>query len=141
MKVTFMQKADELGTEYMASKEVIKQTQENLSNISAAVIALASKKGTRRGKQMLVDGDVFSVGYTLRAARGEFDLAKLKKLVDKKTFMSITSRVIDSRKLQDSVAEGVIKRSVLAKCYVEGPPSKVVAVKVKGADDEGPQEV
>jgi hypothetical protein len=132
--MTPQEKADQYGQEYDDLGAQIKDLASSKDKTASLIKGLADKHGQTEGKQTLVHGQRYSVGFITTDPDKVLDHGKLQRALDNDTWVSITTRVVDEKKLSYAIVKGKIKRKVIAACLVQDPrpPQKRVYVKKKG---------
>jgi len=132
-------RADELGISYVEVAAEAKDVYGRKEKIALKIKDFASRKGTVVGKQTIVIGRKYVVGFTTPEASKEIDYKKLLLLQpDLKDV--IFSLMPDPDKVEKAVAEGVISKQLLAKCLKESDKELsdrvYVATKTKFDEDQ-----
>jgi hypothetical protein len=115
------EKADQLGQQYEDTNGAIKDLNKSKENTADEIKEFASVEGETSGKQTLVYGDKFAVGYVTTDPGQVIDEKKLFRLRPD-LYKTLTKRVLDEDRLAQAVKDGTLKRKTLAKCFI--PSSK-----------------
>jgi hypothetical protein len=133
MKIKEM--ADTLGIEYMRLKEKQGAVALEVEKTTKTIKILADEKGEERGKNIIVEGDEYTVGYTLREPTPEIDFKKMFLILPHMRKM-LCSFQPDMAKVEKAVKEGKLKRSTLRKFMVPSKKEPTKAVYVRKTTEE-----
>lgn len=133
--MTPQEKADKLGQTYEDLGDQIEDLKTAKDKTTNEIKTFAAVEGTVDGKKTVVNGKEFTVGFITTDPDKVLDHGKLRRALDTDTWMSITTRIVDEKKLSHAIVKGKIKRKIVASCLVPSPvgPQKRVYVKNKGA--------
>lgn len=132
-----MKQADELGSKYMGYTDSIKDLVSALNAIKNRIKSLAKKNGSEDGKQVIVRGEQFVVGFIIPEPSEELNIKKLRKLISNEDWLEISSRALDEKKLEKAIRAGNISRSDIAKCMEKSKKKPQERVYVKLIDETG----
>ncbi len=108
--------ADELADTYLAAKEQEGVIKGRLERANAAIKAVARSSGIAEGKDTVLYGDEFKVGFKTCDGTPEVDILKMKTVLSRKgglrilneVLKSTTVQTVDEKKLEKLVAAGEI---------------------------------
>lgn len=135
-----MKKADELGRDYNAYSDQIDDLTCAKDTVTSKIKAVAKASGRVDGKQTTITGDKFVIGFTTTDPGEDLDSKKLRKVIGKKVWLQITSRVLNNAKLEAAIKSGLITRTTLTKCMVPSakkPQKRVIVREINIHDVQG----
>lgn len=127
--------ADQLGHMYEEAKESEKSAKARADRANESIKALADDAGEDQGKERLVRGVKYEVGYTVCEPSPSADVEKAALVLDTKRLAQITKTVvvIDEKLLEKAVQTGTIAAKELMKFIVPGKPFKRIVCRPVGS--------
>jgi hypothetical protein len=116
-------KADKFGQEYTELVAARAEVDTKLVDCKDSIKSFAGKFGEEIGKQKVVTGKHFIVGYTIPDQSPTIDYDRLLKLRPSLENI-ITVKTVCPEKVAEAVTAGVISRKLLAKCLIPPDPAK-----------------
>lgn len=125
-------KADKLGDEYASAKEVEKAAVAATKQVTSDIKAFAESKGVENGKEVIVSGKTWEVGYVDAEPSNVVDTEATKKALPARLFNQVAVLAVDEAKLGELVRQGKVTQAQLLACCVEkGGSRRVIVRRVK----------
>lgn len=108
-------RADQLGRQYVDAQEIIKVEQAKADAANTEIKELAEKHGTKTGKETIIAGSNFVVGFLETEASKTVSYELAKKHLPPQVFVRCTMETLDPKKVEALVDAGVISAAQLLK--------------------------
>ena len=125
--------ADELGEQYTGIREKITALGRQKDNIREDIVDLAEDVGVEEGKQTIVRGDKYIVGFITTTPTPVLDYKKLRQQISPDQWTQITQRIVDTELLETAIQTGKISRKIISRCLVKSdktPQRRVLVSKI-----------
>lgn len=111
--------ADQLGNYYDELGESINTLSRDRDKVKDKVKNLAVKHGKKSGKETIISGNIYEVGFQDVEDSKVFDPVLAEKLLDEKTYRNLCRLQIDQKKLEKAVLTGIVSNRLFLKMFVQ----------------------